>query len=54
MLVRHQFGWDAVADSLVGAVRATWDARTVTPDLDAPGLNGVGTREWMAASSAVT
>lgn len=50
MLVRERFGWDEVAESLVGAVRATWQAGIVTPDLEAPGLTVVGTRDWMAAS----
>jgi isocitrate/isopropylmalate dehydrogenase len=50
MLVREQFGWDAVAQALVDAVRATWQAGIVTPDLEAPGMTPVGTREWTRAS----
>ena len=50
MLVREQFGWDGIAQSLVGAVRATWRAGLVTPDLEAPGMTVVGTQEWMQAS----
>jgi len=50
MLVRDQFAWDRVASSLVNAVRATWRAGLVTPDLAAPGLTVVGTGEWMRAS----
>ena len=50
MLVREQFAWDEVATSIVDAVRATWRSGVVTPDLEAPGLTVVGTREWMRAS----
>lgn len=50
MLVRDRFGWADVADSLVGAVRATWRAGIVTPDLAGPGMTVVGTREWVRAS----
>ena len=47
MLVREQFGWDDVADALVGAVRATWRSGVVTADLEFPGSTVVGTQEWM-------
>jgi 3-isopropylmalate dehydrogenase len=50
MLVRERFGWDDVADAITAAVRATWRAGVVTPDLAAPGLTVVGTREWMDAA----
>jgi isocitrate/isopropylmalate dehydrogenase len=50
MLVREQFGWDEVAESLVDAVRATWRSGLVTPDLRAPGMKVVGTQEWMRAT----
>lgn len=49
MLVRDRFGWAEVADSLVGAVRSTWRAGIVTPDLAGPGMTAVGTRQWMQA-----
>ena len=47
MLVRERFGWDDVADSLVGAVRSTWRSGVVTADLEFPGSTVVGTQEWM-------
>lgn len=47
MLVRERFGWDDVADSLVGAVRSTWRSGIVTADLEFPGSKVVGTQEWM-------